>query len=92
MVFIQIVKSDENLNATTSNNLIKSTEFVSRCPNYTNESGIWLYSDSKLCNIYHECNCTHKLNDLTFICINVKTNVCPSGYVFINSTNKSNFI
>ncbi len=58
---------------------------LSRCPLRTNKPGVYMYNDVKLCNVYHECNCTD--NNSSY-CTLVKTNVCPIGLVFLNTTNK----
>ncbi len=54
--------------------------------------GTFLFGDKYLCNIYHECNCNQTLtvnsNDTIGLCSLVKTNVCPMGTVFSNSTRK----
>lgn len=55
-----------------------------RCPVRANKPGIYLYNDKKLCNIYHECNCT----DIDSTCSLVKTHVCPVGTIFLNLSNK----
>ena len=44
-----------------------------------------MFSDKKLCNVYHECNCTASNGSY---CNLVKTNVCPIGTVFLNMTNR----
>ena len=51
--------------------------------------GIYLNGDQRLCNVYHECNCTTGNNS---ICILLRTNLCPIGQVFSNITNKCEFI
>jgi hypothetical protein len=60
-------------------------EPASRCPKSAKKPGIYLHSDKKLCNVYHECNCSLENNSL---CSFVKTNVCPIGKIFLNLTNK----
>ena len=60
-------------------------ETTSRCPKSAKKPGIYLHSDKKLCNVYHECNCSLENNSL---CSFVKTNVCPIGKIFLNLTNK----
>jgi hypothetical protein len=63
-----------------------------RCPLTVLKPGTFLYDDKYLCNIYHECNCNQTLtvnsNDTIGLCSLVKTNVCPMGTVFSNSTRK----
>ena len=61
------------------------SEISARCPKSAKSPGIYLYSDKKLCNVYHECNCSSENNS---ICSFVKTNVCPIGKIFLNLTNK----
>lgn len=66
---------------------------LSRCPYSAANSGVYLFSDKKLCNVYHECNCsttaiTTNISAPVSLCTFVKTNVCPIGTVYLNATNK----
>jgi hypothetical protein len=63
-----------------------------RCPLTVPKPGTFLFGDKYLCNIYHECNCNQTLtvnsNGTMGLCSLVKTNVCPMGTVFSNSSFK----
>ena len=71
------------ISAGSSKSLLAETS--ARCPKSASKPGMYLYSDKKLCNVYHECNCT---TDTNSVCAFVKTNVCPIGKIFLNLTNK----
>jgi hypothetical protein len=79
-------KLKEENNSILNSKLAKTqlTQSVSRCPFRTNKAGVYRFSDGKLCNVFHECNC--KGNDS--ICTHVRSSVCPIGYVFLNITNR----
>jgi hypothetical protein len=58
---------------------------LSRCPEKTNKTGIYLYQDKKLCNVFHECFCNDGNES---VCNLVKSNVCPLGKIFYNVSKK----
>jgi hypothetical protein len=68
---------------------LESFNKTSSCPEKVVKSGIYLYGDQKLCNVYHECNCTVGTNSS---CVLLRTNLCPIGQVFSNLTDKCEFI
>lgn len=66
-------------------NTIPHDDPTTRCPERANKTGIYLYSDKKLCNVFHECFCNDGNESY---CSFVKSNVCPLGKVFYNLTSK----
>ncbi|CAF0749609.1 unnamed protein product [Brachionus calyciflorus] len=82
-VCILIINAEpSSLNETKSLNL---TTLNSRCPPSAPQPGVYLFSDKKLCNVYHECECVSANSSF---CTQVRTNVCPVGTIFLNTTNK----
>lgn len=83
-----------------SNNNNSTGNVLSRCPYSASKPGVYVFSDKKLCNVYHECNCSMQNstsgngggggggNSHNSVCGFVRTSVCPIGSVFLNSSNK----
>ncbi|RNA20523.1 chitin binding peritrophin, partial [Brachionus plicatilis] len=73
------------INGELTDNELKNSSAASRCPSLATEPGIYLFGDTKLCNVYHECECTAANSSQ---CSLVRTNVCPIGSIYLNATNK----
>lgn len=74
--------ADERVQKTINTGSLNTT---SACPDKVTKAGIHLHGDKRLCNVYHECNCTISINST---CVLTRSNLCPIGQVFYNVTNK----
>lgn len=83
-MFVLIVSIDYGIKCSAILSETADQSF-SRCPDKANTTGIYLYSDKKLCNVFHECFCNDGNES---ICSLVKSNVCPLGKVFYNATSR----